>query len=363
MLTTLAFVAALGLTPGQSGKLELTNIRPTFGVLGATRPNLKYLPGDQMFLAYDIENIKVDSYGKVLYGMSMQVVDSKKKVWFEQKGEQEKIQAYNSLGGTRLPAFANVNIGVNQPAGEYTLRVTVTDRATKTVKELVQKFEVLSPSFGIVRLTTSLDEKDLLPAPMIGVPGQFVYVNFVTVGFGRDAKKQPNMSLAMRVIDEKGKPTLAKPSVGEVADLPEKVQAVPMQFQLSLNRPGRFTVELKATDNVTKKTSTLTFPLTGAEQRQIEVAKCAGPLLRGKACNAATGNGEPAMSQIQERIAQFRKMANDDPDNELGHFRLGQLLHGGRPARRSRAVVSAHAEAQPAVRQGLSTARLVPVCS
>ncbi len=29
---------------------------------------------------------------------------------------------------------------------------------------------------------------------------------------------------------------------------------------------------------------------------------------------------------LQERIAQFRKMAQDDPDNELGHFRLGQLL-------------------------------------
>jgi Fe-S cluster biosynthesis and repair protein YggX len=32
------------------------------------------------------------------------------------------------------------------------------------------------------------------------------------------------------------------------------------------------------------------------------------------------------MSQLQDRIAQFRKMANDDPENELGHFRLGQLL-------------------------------------
>ena len=32
------------------------------------------------------------------------------------------------------------------------------------------------------------------------------------------------------------------------------------------------------------------------------------------------------MNQLHERIAQFRKMANDDPDNELGHFRLGQLL-------------------------------------
>jgi Fe-S cluster biosynthesis and repair protein YggX len=30
--------------------------------------------------------------------------------------------------------------------------------------------------------------------------------------------------------------------------------------------------------------------------------------------------------QLEERIAQFRKMAQDDPDNELGHFRLGQLL-------------------------------------
>src|SRR5262245_60979374 len=32
------------------------------------------------------------------------------------------------------------------------------------------------------------------------------------------------------------------------------------------------------------------------------------------------------MSQLQDRIVQFRKMANDDPENELGHYRLGQLL-------------------------------------
>lgn len=29
---------------------------------------------------------------------------------------------------------------------------------------------------------------------------------------------------------------------------------------------------------------------------------------------------------LPERIAQFRKMSTDDPENELGHFRLGQLL-------------------------------------
>ncbi len=31
------------------------------------------------------------------------------------------------------------------------------------------------------------------------------------------------------------------------------------------------------------------------------------------------------MNELDQRIAQFEKMANDDPDNELGHFRLGKL--------------------------------------
>src|SRR3989442_814006 len=38
------------------------------------------------------------------------------------------------------------------------------------------------------------------------------------------------------------------------------------------------------------------------------------------------GLQERKMNQLQERITQFRKMAHDDPENELGHFRLGQLL-------------------------------------
>jgi Fe-S cluster biosynthesis and repair protein YggX len=32
------------------------------------------------------------------------------------------------------------------------------------------------------------------------------------------------------------------------------------------------------------------------------------------------------MVNQEERIAQFRKMANDDPENELGHFSLGKAL-------------------------------------
>jgi len=39
------------------------------------------------------------------------------------------------------------------------------------------------------------------------------------------------------------------------------------------------------------------------------------------------------MSQLQDRIAQFRKMATDDPGNALGHFSLGrELLSAGQAA-------------------------------
>jgi Fe-S cluster biosynthesis and repair protein YggX len=32
------------------------------------------------------------------------------------------------------------------------------------------------------------------------------------------------------------------------------------------------------------------------------------------------------MNTLQERIAQCRKMASDDPENEIGHYKLGQYL-------------------------------------
>ena len=47
------------------------------------------------------------------------------------------------------------------------------------------------------------------------------------------------------------------------------------------------------------------------------------------------------MNALQERIAQFRKMASDDPDNELAHFSLGQALF----------ELDRHGEAEPHFRR------------
>jgi hypothetical protein len=260
MWTTLAFALALNLTAADEDKLSLTNVRTTYGVLGPTRPDAKYLPGDQFHLSFDINGLKPDDSGKVVYTIGMEVTNKKGKVQFKQ--EPQGHEAVNALGGTTLPAFASLRIGLDEPPGEYKVKITVTDRATRATGTLTRSYTVLKPRFGLVRLSTTVDPEGNLPAPFLGA-GQTLWINFATVGFARSKKSgQPNLAVVLRVRDQEGKPTVAKPESGAVTkDVPKKGRAVPMQFMLELNRPGKFTVELKVTDKITDKSASLSFPL------------------------------------------------------------------------------------------------------
>jgi hypothetical protein len=82
------------------------------------------------------------------------------------------------------------------------------------------------------------------------------------VGFDRDSKGNPNLVTTLRVLDEDGKATTPKPLSGEIkGDIPKDVKALPMQFALQLNRSGKFTVEVAATDKLSGKSAKLSFPL------------------------------------------------------------------------------------------------------
>jgi hypothetical protein len=260
MWMTLAFVAALGLAPGQSGQLTLTNPRLTYGTFGAPRPNNKFLPGDSFVLAFEIEGIHVDADGKVLYSIGMEVSDRSGKVHFKQLPRD--LETVNALGGNRLPAYASLHVGLDHDPGTYTVKVTVTDRVAKASKSLTMSGEILPRAFGLVRPIVTSDPEGKSPTAF-PVEGEPVWISFAAVGFGRDASGKPDLSVNLRVFDETGKPTLAKPFVGVVHDdTPKNVHAVPMQFALNLNRPGKFTIQLDAADKATGKMANLSLPLT-----------------------------------------------------------------------------------------------------
>ncbi|MBV8432416.1 MAG: hypothetical protein JO244_14720, partial [Solirubrobacterales bacterium] len=218
------------------------------------------LPGDSLVASFDIEGLADDDSGRVRYSITIEVSNSAGRVLFRQEGRDQEATA--SLGGNRVPAFARMDVGLSQPPGEYVLKLTVTDRASGKTGTLTRKATLLPAGFGLVRLALSSDPDGQFPVASLG-SGQSLWVNFGIVGFTRDGEgKQPNVSFQVVVRDEDGKPTVAKPLTGSVkSGVPDKAVWLPIHFLLSLNRPGKFTLELSATDELAGKTSKLSVPL------------------------------------------------------------------------------------------------------
>jgi hypothetical protein len=261
MWTSLALAASLSLTPAQASSLTLSNARATFGELGPARPDVKMLPGDIFFVSFDIEGIKVNDEGKVAYSMAMEVTDKNGKAIFKQQPVERND--FLPLGGTKLPARAFVSVGIDQEPGTCTCRVTVTDRAAKASQTIEKTFDVLPKAFGLVQVYAAYDPKGEIPASAGGAAGQSIWVHFAAVGFQRDTKtKQPNVNFELVVLNKDGTPTLPKPMT-ELVDrgVEPGDNGIPMRFPLPLNRVGDFTLELKATDTLAKKTSKVTLPI------------------------------------------------------------------------------------------------------
>jgi hypothetical protein len=265
MWATLALAAVLQPVPAQASNLAIKNDRVTYGILGPERKDNKMLGGDVFVVTFDIDGLEVNKDdGKIKYGMLMVLTDAQGKEQF--KKDSPELEAINALGGSRLPAYAMSDIGTDTPPGEYTLKVIVTDRATKATKELVRKFEVQPKKLGIARL--GLFNERGMPVPPIVVAGQTVLVSFALVGFDLDAgKKQPNLSVEMRIVDESGQPTLGKPfASGDINNVPEEAKKfVQMQFDIAANRSGKFTIEIKATDKISGKSAEEKLPITVVE--------------------------------------------------------------------------------------------------
>src|SRR5262249_29481802 len=120
MWATLALLSALSAVPSQPGTPKIINVRPTYGVFGATRADDKIRPGDIYFVSFDIEGLSVETdTGKVQYSIALEVYDSKDPKPFFKEGPINR-EVVLMLGGNRVSAFANVVIPPNQAAGKYT---------------------------------------------------------------------------------------------------------------------------------------------------------------------------------------------------------------------------------------------------
>jgi hypothetical protein len=191
--------------------------------------------------------------------MAIELSDAAGKVVFRQTAKEQEARA--SLGGDRVPAYGQLSVGLDTPPGDYRMKVIVKDVASGREQSLSRDLKVSAKDFALVRTSATLDPDAQYPTSAF-VCGQGVWVHTSAVSFARDANKNPNVVFEMRVLDESGKPTLANPVTGEPPKgLPATLSGLPMGFPLTLNRPGKFTVELQAMDRIGGKKAKVTFPL------------------------------------------------------------------------------------------------------
>ena len=256
-------LAALTLVPAQDGPLSISNDRITFcGEFGPSRPNNRFLPGDTFYLAFDVDNLKMDPAGVVSYMMGMEVTNAAGQSIYKQP--PVKSEMVLPLGGNKMPARGFVLLDVTTPPGTYNCKLTVTDLKSSAVKSVDKAFEVLPPAFGMVGMFTSADEKAEIPAPLMGIPGQVLYLNFTVVGFGRRADtKQPDLVTELKILDQSGKPMTEQPStLAYDKGVDEKLSQLPFIFRIPMNRSGVYTVVVEATCKVTDRKYKISFPLT-----------------------------------------------------------------------------------------------------
>jgi hypothetical protein len=262
MSAAFACLIALSLPAATEGQLQIVNERDTYGYLGATRPKGSgVLPGEIAFCTFDIKNIKLDDKGRASYSMLVEGLDPKGQLAFRLGPHNAKAQCY--LGGNTLPCSAHLEIPPHMTPGTYTIRVTVEDRIAGKKATFEGKGKVLPAGFGLVRVGTFADRELKVPAPPVGTPGQSLYLGFAAVGFGR-AKDggQPDVKVSLRVLDEKGQPTMPAPLGGRAHEqVPPDALLLPMQLGLTMHRPGRFTIELSAADQVSGRTARVRLPL------------------------------------------------------------------------------------------------------
>jgi hypothetical protein len=249
-------LAVLCLGPAGGFALELKNVRPAYGPLGATRKDTKCVPGDSLFITYDIEGLKIGDKGRANYTTTLELVDSTGKTAFRKDTPNDVAP---QLGGTRMPGDLFVILPPTQTPGKHKVRLTVKDNLAKDTKSFEYAFDVVPPDFSFVGVT----------APAVGFPGQSYVATFAIVNMKLDARNQPKVAIAMNVYDATNKSQVA-PTITSILpkDLPDELDLkkenfVPMQFPIYLNRTGSFIIEVIAIDqNATKKALTLRYPLT-----------------------------------------------------------------------------------------------------
>jgi hypothetical protein len=267
--TTGPGLALLVLVTPAWAELAIRDVTPTYGPLGPARKSLAVPAGDELYFRYAITGVRTDAAGRVDGELHVQLTGPNGQALLDDK---RPINGLLALGGQTLPATANVSFGPETPAGDYTMTVTVRDKLSGESASFQRKVTCTKAAFALVRLRLSHDERGTIPAAG-GMLGQTVHVRCQAIGFDRSQAKV-RVVIAMETADAEERSLMPRPIQArlatEGAEQVAQVRSVDFNGSLILNRVGKFTLRLTATDEVSGQKAEVRVPL------HVAAAPCRG---------------------------------------------------------------------------------------
>jgi len=264
MLSSIVLIA-LALAPTlDSSALVSSGARLTYGELGSPRPDNRVLPGEIVYLSFDMGGFKVNDDGRIKYVIVTELSDATgKSVLKSQPVERDVVL---QLGGNKIGAQTSFKVPMDLATGAYSCKVIVTDLTAKGVSSTIeQKLEVLPKGFGIVHVNSSADIQGAVAAPLVGISGQSIFIQFAVAHFDLDAAGLPKITVELNIYDKDRNTTLGKPTSQQLTNEGRKMDGINLsirsRFEIPLNREGGYLIELKASDNTSKKSSKVYLPL------------------------------------------------------------------------------------------------------
>jgi hypothetical protein len=263
MMVRILLAAAVLIVSAASAqaKLGIDNIQATYGRLGPERKSLDLYRYDELFFRFTVTGAKPDAEGKVDGSVLLQVLDGAGKVVGE---NQTPAKGVLVLGGNSYPLSVSLPIGQQVPPGKYTVKITVRDNLSKESAAFQRKVTVKPLDLKIVRIQFYHDPEGKFAAPAGGTLGETLCFDLRVIGFDR-SKDRILTEIAWQILDSDGQEVSPKGAAFDIrqddAKAVKKWEFLRYSNSFILNRVGKFTLRITATDRLGKKSTTFEVPI------------------------------------------------------------------------------------------------------
>lgn len=230
----------------------------TYGLNGSIRSDARFLAGETAYATVVARGCQIPSNGICQFVMRYSVVDNSGKAVFSNADDMAVARLEAGATLVKLPLSCKLTTLLEK--GDYDFVLQLRDKKTRELFESRQPITILpKDEFMLSEFRFSADTEGTVLIGTTFETSQLVYLNWITYQL-RAKEGRCSMEASVRVLDSNHK-VIDPPSESTKADFPTVSSGMVNSLaNLTIEKPGEYTVEITVKDLVSGKTESRSIP-------------------------------------------------------------------------------------------------------